>query len=680
MPAQAGKPTQKETNIKQQANKMKIKENKILKFLLQNDFTTTLLRILPLYLVIFITQVVFYIMNRDLTGNITSAKEFFTLLRGSIVFDNISILYLNSLFIILSLLPLRIRAKNFYQTTLFWLYAITNCVAIICLNLSDCVYFHFAGKRFTFEEIHFLQENTNNAAIVWESVKEHLYLPLIGIALAAGLIYSYRKVKYHATNIKHPAVYYPLCTIILAGSVYLSVCGIRGGFAHSIRPYTLSNAVYYTSSPQKANIILSNPFCVLRTSSLKALDNPTYFSPEETDLIFSPVHTPSPANPADTAFQYKNVVIFVLESFSKEHSAYLCPELYPNGGGYTPFLDSLMRESYTFVNAHANGTKSIEALPSILASIPSYKSSFVLIPQALGDMNPLPKILAQRGYTTSFFCGSDPNSMGFEAFGHMAGIQHFYNKNDFVKKCGSSSLTVEPLWGVFDMPFYLYMEEEISTYSQPFLAAVFNLTSHHPFVVPDDYKDKVPTGGSKVQPCVAYTDMALRRVFSKMRTRPWYQNTIFVFVADHVSPEIASAQTQTLRGRTAIIQFIHTPDHSKVARDSSVTQQLDIMPTLLGMLNYNEPYFAYGRDVYREPNRPHVSTSYLQHTYQYIDDDYSLYFDGTTTTAFYAASDTMQVHNLVRQENPKISTSERYLKAVLQSYYDRIRQKNYLAR
>ena len=105
--------------------------------------------------------------------------------------------------------------------------------------------------------------------------------------------------------------------------------------------------------------------------------------------------------------------------------------LYPDGNGFTPFLDSLMRNGYYFTNAFANGRKSIEALPSVLSSIPSYETPFVLLPQAVAPMEALPKILHNEGYATSFFNGSSRGSMGFGAYATQAGIEHYYSREDY---------------------------------------------------------------------------------------------------------------------------------------------------------------------------------------------------------------------------------------------------------
>jgi len=644
----------------------------IFKKLVKNDVTIFLLRLALLYITLFLTQVVFYFYNKEVIGSITFS-EFFLLLRGSFIFGNIGILYLNVVFIVMSLLPFRFRERKGYQKALFWIYIIPNILCIVVLNLSDAVYFHYAAKRFTIDELHFIN-NSNNAIIIWKSLISNWWLLLVGVLLSMGLWFGYKKIKYHATIIKSHWVYYPVNLFILAAFVGLWVGGVRGGFAHGLRPYTLSNAAYYAKTPAKSYLILNNPMCIFKTMEEKPAERLYYFTDEELASIYSPTHHHS----FDTPFQKKNVVLFILESFSKEHSAFYCPNLYPDGQGFTPFLDSLMQEGACFHNAFANGRKSIDALPAVFASIPSYKTPFVLTPVSLGKMEAMPEILSKNGYETYFFCGAEKNSMGFESFAVLSGIKNMISREDFEKKCEVSKQTIEPYWGVFDMPFLQFMATEMKQFQTPFFASVFNLTSHHPFVVPDNYEDKLPKGFTKIHRCVAYSDLAIRNFFDAVKNEPWFNNTIFVFVADHVSSEVYDNKTYTTKGNSAIFYFIYTPDQSVKGQYQTVTQQADIMPTLLGLLRYDKPYFAFGRDFFNEPERLPFASNFVGQTYQGISDSLLIYFDGVSAPEVYRFED-CHLQNKITNLNDAVQRNHfDYFRALLQNYYECLYHKNFL--
>ncbi|MCR4964634.1 MAG: LTA synthase family protein [Bacteroidales bacterium] len=638
---------------------------------MRNDFTVLLLRLLLLYICIFITQIAFYLYNKSLLGSLTWA-EIPMLLAGSFKFATTSIFYLNAPFIFLSLLPFKFRENSKYQRFLFWLYEITNSIGIVVLNIADIIYYRYAFKRITVEEMHFFRENDNTFDILFKAMGENWYLFLLGIALIVFLVVVYKKIKYHPTDISNKWVYFLVSLCLLIFSVFFWVMGIKGSMDLMARPIAMNNVAYYTQSPQKGSLVLSNPFCLVRTMGIKQQENPVYFEETELAKMFTPNHYPHSTNPP--LAKGKNVVIFVLESFSREHSQYLAPHLNPNGG-FTPFLDSLMQEGLVFPNAYANGMKSIEALPSVLSSIPSYRTPFALMPQALTDLDGLPRILANQGYGTHFFCGTQANQMGFEAFGRLCGIEHFYNRTHFEKQHpGEKNSNV---WGIWDMPFLLYMTEELNRLDTPFFATVFTLSSHHPYDLPEEYADKMPKGTTPVQPCVAYTDLSLRKFFENASKMPWYENTLFIFVADHVSPQMAAEETRTARGNTAILYFMFTPDHSVKGRYEDVTQQLDIMPTTLGLMGYDKPYFAFGRDVFNEPERKPLVVNCVQQTYQALTDSLSLYFDGKNSLYVYSAYDTLQKHNILDLNDLNQKSLENDVKAILQSYYSHLNKSDF---
>jgi hypothetical protein len=633
---------------------------------LKNDLTTLLLRISILYVILFITQVLFYLYNREILGTITFS-EGIRLFQGSLKFNTISILYLNGgLFCILSLIPFRFRANKIYQKSLFWLFIVSNSLAIVVLNLMDIEYFRFTQKRLTSEEFHFLDNNTNNLAIILTAIKNRFELFIIGVLLIWGMIWTYRKIPYRATEIKKGIWYYPICTIIFCISIYVMINGIRGSFSPAVRPYTLSNAVYYCDDPRKTNLILSNPFCILRTIE-QSIDKPVFFDDEELLSIFSPNHQTS-----EFAHNLgkRNIVIFILECFSKEHSKFLSPETYPDHPGFTPFLDSLMQDGFTFFNAFSSGQKSIDALPSILASIPSYRMPFVLLPQSLGEIQAMPYLLSNEGYHTAFFCGAERNSMGFEAIAKLTGIRDLYTREDYRSAGFPINSNTDEIWGIYDEPFFEYMSAVINQMPEPFFSTVFTLTSHHPYTLPKTYQIPNIQHWTPLHPTVTYTDNAVRRFFELSKNEPWFENTIFVFVADHAASVPFTAEYSNPRDNSAIFQFFYTPDKTLKGHRYQTSQQLDLMPTLLGLIGYEKPFFAFGRDVFNQPDRLPLATNFVGQTYQGITDSITIYFDGEQVVS---------THNNV--QNPvQQAIAERHLKAILQTYYQRLHERNYLYR
>ena len=564
-------------------------------------------RIALLYVVLMICRAAFYLCNAAQLGPLTWA-EAGPLLAGALKFDTASVVYADGVFILLSLLPLHLRERRWYRAVLFGYYVVVNAVLVAATNLADTVYFRYTQKRFTADEI-FFADNDNSLQLVGKFMAENWYLVLLWAGLIALLAWGYRRKVQEESIFSRGWAYYIGNTVIFAVAAGLSIAGMRGGMTRMTRPITLSNATLYTADSSKANLILSNPFCILRTiGSAGSVKYKKYFTPEELPRHFTPVH--QPADSAAVDLTGRNVMVFIMESMSAEHSAYLCPEVYADRAvkGFTPFLDSLMQNGLTFKRMYANGTRSIQAMPSVLGSIPSFRTPFVLMPQSLGESRQLPAMLADKGYATAFFCGSERGSMGFGAYARSAGVDRLVSREDYEARHGTEDF--DGYWGIWDEPFLQFTGEELAAMPEPFFAALFTLSSHHPFVVPEKYAATLPDGYTKIHKGVAYDDQAFRLFFERFGSEEWFRRTVFVFVADHVSSEKFADETRTYPGNMHIIGFIYTPDGALRGEVREVTQQLDIMPTVLGLTGNREPYFAFGRDVLNEPGRPRWSVSY----------------------------------------------------------------------
>ena len=598
-----------------------------MKRLLHTPLALLLRRIVLLYAVLMLCRAVFYLYNTQLLGTI-GRGELWQLLAGALKFDTASVIYANGVFILLALLPLHVRERGWYRKLMYWYYVAVNAVLVVAVNMSDCVYFRYTQKRFTADEI-FFADNSNSVQLVGKFMAENWYLVLVAAALVALLAWGYGRKVREESLLSRGWAYYVGSTVIFTAGAGLSIAGMRGGMTRMTRPITLSNAK-------------------------------KYFTPEELPQHFTPVH--QPADSAAVNLTGRNVMVFIMESMSAEHSAYLMPEVYAGREtkGFTPFLDSLMRGGLCFKRMYANGTRSIQAMPSVLGSIPSFRTPFVLMPQSLGESRQLPAILRGRGYSTAFFCGSEYGSMGFGAYARSAGVERLVSREDYEAKYGKGDF--DGYWGIWDEPFLQFTGEELSRTPEPFFAALFTLSSHHPFVVPAQYEDKLPAGYTKLHKGVAYVDNAFRLFFERFGSEEWFRRTIFVFVADHVSSEKFAAETRSYPGNYHIIGFMYTPDGALRGQVGEVVQQLDIMPTLLGLLGNREPYFAFGRDVLNEPQRPQWSVSW-DGAFQAVTNDGTIRFDDA-------------------QEIPASSGAGNSLlqdfRALVQQYYSHAEKKSYI--
>lgn len=630
-------------------------------------------RILLLYMVLMALRVLFYLYNEALVGPLPT-DEWGSLLKGALQFDTVSLLYANAVFILLSLIPLHLRERGWWQSVMYGYYVVVNGVLVVGLNVADAIYFHYTQKRLSADEI-FFADNDNSLQLIVKFAVENWYATLIGVLLVLVLALCYgRRCK--PQPIFKGAWYYITSVVMLLVAVGLTIGGIRGGFTKMTRPVTLSNATLYTADNARATMILSNPFCVLRTiGSSGKIHYERYFDEETLATLYSPEHRP-PQGSGTTELTGRNVVVFILESFSAEHSALLRPDLYADREkkGYTPFLDSLMRQSYTFYDMYANGKRSIQALPAVWSSIPSFKSPFVLMPQSMAQTRALPQMLRDKGYETMFFCGSNSGSMGFGAYARSVGIENLYSREDYEKAHGEDDF--DGYWGIWDEEFLNYMGEVLSEQKEPFFSTMFTLSSHHPFVIPKRYESVYGEGLTANHRCVEYVDNAFRRFFARYESEEWFNNTIFVFVADHVSSEKFSEVFRRSPADYQIFGFIYAPESALFGEHHQVTSQIDIMPSLLGLMGNDEPYFAFGRDVFNEVAGEPMAVNYDNNMFQVITSQYLVQFDENSVTGIYAVEDITRQDNLVGKVD--VSAIENNLKALIQSYYSRIERKDYM--
>ena len=422
--------------------------------------------------------------------------------------------------------------------------------------------------------------------------------------------------------------------------------------------------------------MLNTPFSIYRTIGKDVFVVPEYFSDEkELEAVYSPIHQPGQTSLASqTSFTRKNVVVLIVESFGCEYIGALNKTL-ENGRykGYTPCVDSIIAKSVTFSHTYCNGRKSIDGMPSILSSIPMFVEPFFLTPASMNQVGGVASILGAEGYQTAFFHGAQRGSMGFQAFSRTTGFKEYYGREDYNadERFGGDD-DFDGMWAIWDEPFLQYYATKMSEMKEPFMTAVFTASSHHPYAIPEQYQDRYPEEGIIIHKCIRYTDMAIGKFFEKVSHEPWFNNTIFVLTSDHTNLSDHAFYQTDLGGFCSPI-IIYEPGNAERQPEiqDKIAQQIDILPTLMGMLHYQKPYFAFGIDVLNTPAEDTWAVNYLNGIYQYVKQGHVIQFDGQQTKAVYALSDSLMQHNLVGKV-PQQPQMERELKAIIQQYMDRM--------
>lgn len=622
--------------------------------------------LLLVYVVYQIARLAYYLENSTL---LTYSYDVW---RGGLLFDTSAILYTNVLYVVLMLFPLHLKENAVYQRVCQWLFVIVNALTL-AFNLMDSVYFRFTMRRTTTTVFDEFSNEHNLGVIFLTELLRHWYLVLLFALVVVLLWKGYAKPQLDQRTLRPWWRYSLVCLFSLLLFTPFCVAGMRGGFTTAVRPITISNANQYASRPTDAALVLNTPFALIRTIGKNTFEVPHFFADQkQLETVFSPVHFPQDSMP----MQKKNVVILIVESFGREYIGALNKTLeHGTYKGYTPHVDSLIAHSITFTRSYCNGRKSIDGMPSILSSIPMFVEPFILTPASMNNFTGLADLLAHEGYQTAFFHGAENGSMGFQAFARKIGFQHYYGRTEYEAACGTDDF--DGTWAIWDEPFLQYYATTMTAMQQPFMTAVFTASSHHPFVVPERYQQQYPEEGLEIHKCIRYTDYALGRFFQTASHQPWYKNTIFVLTSDHTNMS-DHAEYQTDLGGFCSPIIIFDPSQPEGHMEDKIAQQIDILPTVLGMLHYQKPYFAFGIDVLNTPAEDTWAVNYLNGIYQYVRNGYVLQFDGRQSTAFYSLSDTLMQHNLLEKSeavaNSQLPQMERELKAIIQQYMERMKQ------
>ncbi|WKS95574.1 LTA synthase family protein [Riemerella columbina] len=605
----------------------------------------------------------FWWFNRDLFP--LTGGQYMKLAYYGTAFDTTAILYVNSLFILLSLAPLVVNTKAGYQKMLFWLYFLTNTVAY-AMNFGDFIYYRFSQSRLTSAVLSVAEHETNLAKVFWVSILQNPLVSVSFFVLMAAWIVLYQRIKVKPNLPQNMGIYIGYSLVLLSITAVLVVGGIRGDFKHSTRPINLVDANRHTDNPQQANVVLNSVFSFFRTIGTNAFKEVHFVDDayiKENIKSYKQYHSPVPE-------PRPNLVIFIVESLGREYSgAFNEGTKIKNYESYTPFLDSLAQESLIFTNAFANGRQSIHGMSSILAGIPSLTDAFTSSPYANQKIQSIVSVCNDLGYDTSFYHGAPNGSMGFQGFGNILGFQHYYGKNEY-----ANDQDFDGIWAIWDEPFLQYFAKNVGKARQPFMATVFTASSHHPFKIPAQYQGRFKKGFIEMHEPIQYTDYALKKYFETAKKQPWYKNTIFVITGDHTN-QVYYKEYEKAMNKFALplLFFSPNPKFQLKGKREDAVQQIDIYPTLADLIGYHQPIRSWGRSLVATPDAPSIIVNSDGIQEQMMIGNYIYRFDGKEVTGVYRKTDLGLEHNLIATlHSPEVEQGKTLCKAWYQDYMDRV--------
>ncbi len=295
----------------------------------------------------------------------------------------------------------------------------------------------------------------------------------------------------------------------------------------------------------------------------------------------------------DTTEVHRNVVLISIESLSAEYLA-----MYGNGDNRTPFLNSLAENSLFFTNLYATGNRTVRGLEALTLCIPPTPGESIIKRKDNKDKFTTGSVFRSKGYQVKYLYGGDSYFDNMKDFFGGNGYE-IVDKSSFTPE----EITFSNIWGVCDEDMANKAIKEMNAQAKtgkPFFNHWMTVSNHRPFTYPEGKIDIPPTEKRRIGG-VKYTDYALRRFFEMAKQQEWYKNTLFVIVADHCASSAGSTELPLDGYR--IPCFIYG-DFIEPKKIDTMMSQIDVMPTVLGLLHFNYTSKFIGQDVLKEGYQP----------------------------------------------------------------------------
>ncbi|EKY11475.1 arylsulfatase [Capnocytophaga sp. oral taxon 332 str. F0381] len=637
---------------------MRFKEYKILFY-----------RLLLVYVAYFLARLAFFGFNHSHLI-VDGISDLARLCFYGLLFDTTAIIYVNLLFIFLSILPLKVNTQGWYQKVLFWCYFLMNIPAFL-LNFINIAYFSYNKTGLTTNDWALVQHEENALGLLMGFLVRYWLIFLCFLVLCVLWVMAYKRIGIAHRAVVRPLRYFTTSVVFILVLAPVLVFGIRGmNFSPGVVPLSVIDAGKYARDISQVHLLLNAPFSVIRTMN----KNKTFREYNFTDEKYIEANIKPIKQYKRIVTEKPNVVLIILEGMGAEYFGLLNEGLPIEGyKGYTPFLDSLARKGFYFSNIYSNSVHSIEGISAVTAGMPTFQKPFVnsaYAPQR--SLASIAWVARDLGYETLFAHGATNGSMSIDAFARQVGYERYVGRTEF-----NDDRYYNGKWGIDDEPFLQYFAKEINKMKVPFLATVFTLSSHEPYIVPEPHKGRFNKGAMEMHNVVAYTDFAISRFFETVKKEAWYENTIFAIIPDHTTVDYYPYYQQKItHHRIPIILYSANKTLIPQGHSAVLGQQIDLFPTLADLMGYQKPFRSWGRSLMStiadETPRAYVTNAQF---YQLMQGNYTYVLDPNgEVVGVYAIDDYNLSKNLkdAQGNNEEIKKGIADMRAFIQDYNDRI--------
>ena len=480
----------------------------------------------------------------------------------------------------------------------------TLCFALLCVigfvAVAEWTFWDEFQNRFNFIAVDYLVYTTEVLGNIRESYPVGKILA--GLAVFATAVFALtarkRRMDGDASTFGQRSVFVGLWLLVTVAGTWTIDAEMKDSGKNAYADELAGNGIYqFFASYRQASLDYDRFYRIVPEADALATVRESVATPDATFLhttgIDRHIHNARPE-------RRLNVVLISVESLSADYSG-----MYGAKPSLTPNLDALAKDSLVFDNLYASGTRTVRGLEALALSVPPTPGeSIVKRPNNTGLFS-LAEVFNAKGYDSQFLYG------GYGAFDNM---NAFFGGNGYQvhdrMEIPSEAIHHENVWGVADEDLYtLSLKRFDDAYKahKPFFAHVMTTSNHRPYTFPEG---RGPWPQHVRQSAVLYTDWAIADFLKRAHGKPWFADTVFIVTADHCAQSAGKAALPVFRYH--IPMWVYSPGNIAPGRFEGLMGQIDVAPTLLGLLGFDYDSRFYGVDVFEHaPERAFVGTYQL---------------------------------------------------------------------
>ena len=563
-------------------------------------------------------RLIFFLLYYQVDAEI-SLKEIFVAFLIGIRFDLATIMLL--IILPFSIIILNISPKRHLNKIEFVLQLIL--FFMICIIIIDFLYYKYAHKKVGFEIFIFLNDPIEFFKF---GFKSFWYI----IALVPVLFFLQKKLwsKFFTIKDSFDQTSFKSRIIFFVFFIFLAVTGIRGGWqGRPLKPVM----AFQNDSCFLAHLAMNGAYNIL-TAIYKSNHYPVHKNWKESISLLQKMLGNSKEKFISEKYPFyrkfepkktplkKNVVLIVMESWGFSDLGY---SGHPRKS--TPFFDKLLKKGMLFTRHYANGPRTIIMISSVASSIPPlFGNVYTTSSYQNNRQTSLASILKDYGYSTLFAYSAKKNSMGFSSYATRSGFDEVITKDSF----DLSKVEQDGVWGVYDEYTFDKILSKIRKIPPPFFVMMETIHPHLPYSVPSHQKKNFP-GKLDFYDDMRYTDMCLERFLNSIRKEPFFKNTLFVILGDHAYGEKKGLDLY----HTPLL--FYSPGFISPSKKSILASHVDIMPTILDILNIQTKHSSMGKSLISEVEMGNWAILDMDHLVGFMRGNYILISDENKAISFY---------------------------------------------